>query len=224
MKTFAIGDVHGCYDAMIALKKFAGITPNDLVIWLGDYVDRGPDSCKVLQHFLGLPPDNNIFLRGNHEIMMRNAHGNLDSMRSWASCGGDATWDSYIREFGGDNGIDSVPGEHWDFITKLKPYFETNTHIFVHASIDADLPMCDQFDEVLFWGDFDSIGPHVSGKHVVCGHSSQKDGIPESNSNATCIDTWAYGSGWLTCLNIESNRYFQANQSGEKRSDWLDPN
>jgi len=222
MRTLAIGDIHGCFDAMVTLTKLAGISNEDTVVWLGDYVDRGPDSSKVIEYLCGLPIENNIFLRGNHEIMMQNASRSLDSMRSWASCGGDATWDSYLRDYGGDNGIESVPEKHWQSIENLKPYFETDSHIFVHASIDADLEMADQFDDVLFWGDYKSIGPHISGKHVVCGHSSQKDGIPKSNLNATCIDTWAYGDGWLTCLDVKSNRYYQAKQSGETRVDWLE--
>ena len=204
----------------VALIKLAQITSKDRVIWLGDYVDRGPDSSKTIEYLLELPSENNFFLRGNHEVMMQNAADNLDSRRSWAACGGDSTWDSDIRDYGGDNGIDSVPEEHWRFIDDLKPYFETETHIFVHASIDGDLEIIDQFDETLISGDFNSIGPHVSGKHVVCGHSSQKDGIPKSNSNATCIDTW----GWLTCLDVNTNRYYQAKQSGETRVDWLEVN
>lgn len=206
---------------MLTLLRFAPISDADRVVWLGDFVDRGPDSAKVVEYLRQLPPKNNIFLRGNHEIMMKNSCGDIHAMRSWALCGGGETWDSYINEYGGDDGIKSVPRKHWSFINDLKPYFEIETHIFVHASLDAELEMDDQFDDVLFWGDFDSIGPHFSGKHVVCGHTSQKDGIPKSRPHATCIDTWACGSGWLTCLDVETRRYYQANQSGETRSDWL---
>ncbi len=222
MKTFAIGDVHGCFDALLAVVGFAGITEKDRVVWLGDFVDRGPDSAKVLQHLSLLPVENNICLRGNHEIMMQNARRDMHSMRSWASSGGGETWDSYIREYGGDNGIEAVPDEHWEFIEGLHAFFETESHIFVHASIDSELSMSDQFDDVLYWGKFDSIGPHVSGKHVVCGHSSQKDGIPKFRPHATCIDTWACGTGWLTCFDVQTGRYYQANQAGEIRSGWSD--
>jgi len=134
--------------------------------------------------------------------------------------GGDATWDSYSERFAGE-GIDAVPKSHWDFITGLARYHETETHIFVHASLDSETELSDQFDNTLFWGDFSSIGPHESGKSVVCGHTLQKDGIPKAVGHATCIDTWAYG-GWLTCLDVKSGRYWQANQDGETRSDWLD--
>ncbi len=221
MKTFAIGDVHGCFDALLAVVQLAGISEQDRVVWLGDFVDRGPDSAKVIQHLSLLPADNNVCLRGNHEIMMQNARGSMHSIRSWATSGGDETWDSYIREYGGDNGIQSVPDEHWAFIDGLTAYLETDTHIFVHAALDSEVEMADQFDDTLYWADFDSIGPHISGKHVVCGHTSQKDGVPKSRSHATCIDTWACGSGWLTCLEIQTGRYYQAKQTGETRSDWL---
>ena len=167
MKTFTIGDVHGCFDAMLTVIRLAGVSNEDRVVWLGDFVNRGPDSAKVIQHIRLLPTEMNIFLRGNHEIMMQNARGSMQSMRTWATSGGGATWDSYIREFGSDNGIHSVPDEHWSFIDGLDAFYETETHIFVHASIDSEVDMPDQFDDVLFWGNFDSIGPHVSGKHVV---------------------------------------------------------
>ena len=222
MKTFAIGDVHGCFDAVKSVLDLANISSSDLVVWLGDYVDRGPDSAKVLDYLSQLDRTKNVFLRGNHEIMMNNARGNIDSMRSWASCGGDETWDSYVREFGGENGIESVPDRHWSFIETLKSYFETETHIFVHAAIDGELNMVDQFDETLFWENFSSISPHLSGKHVICGHSSQKDGIPKVRPHATCIDTWACGGAWLTCLDVNARRYYQANQYGETNVEWLD--
>lgn len=221
MRTFAIGDVHGCFDALQAVVKAAGITDQDRVVWLGDYVDRGPDSARVIEHLSKLPADRNVCLRGNHEIMMQEARGSVHSMRSWAMSGGGETWDSYIREYGGEDAIQSVPKKHWTFINDLKAYFETETHIFVHAAIDSDLQMSDQFDDVLFWADFASIGPHTSGKHVVCGHTSQKSGLPKTRSHATCIDTCACGSGWLTCLDVQTGRYYQANQQAETRSDWL---
>lgn len=222
MRTLAIGDVHGCYDAMIAVLEKANVSESDTIIWLGDYVDRGPDSAKVINDLAQLDTDRNIFLRGNHEIMMLNARNNLNSMRTWASSGGGETHDSYLLEYGDfEEGINNVPEEHWDFLTNLRPFFETENHIFVHASLDADLELEHQFDDSLFWGRFDSIGPHCSGKHVVCGHSSQKDGIPKSRPHATCIDTWACGGAWLTCLDIDSGRYYQANQHGRTNQDWI---
>ena len=125
MRTLAIGDVHGCFDAMLHVIAFAGISESDKVIWLGDYVDRGPDSAKVIDYLSKLDRSRNIFLRGNHEIMMKQALKSIDCMRSWAASGGGETWDSYIREFGGDRGIDAVPESHWSFIENLESYYET---------------------------------------------------------------------------------------------------
>jgi serine/threonine protein phosphatase 1 len=221
MRTLAIGDVHGCFTAMKLVLDFAKIDPADHVVWLGDYVDRGPDSSLVIEHLVELRSNpNNIFLRGNHELMMERARHELPGLRSWAMCGGDATWDSYSNRYAGD-GIHAVPKSHWDFLKGLKRFYETQTHIFVHASLDSETALEDQFDDALFWGDFSSIGPHLSGKSVVCGHTSQKDGVPKTLGHAVCIDTWACGGGWLTCLDVHTGRYWQANQAGETRTDWL---
>lgn len=221
-RILAIGDVHGCFAAMQVLLDFAGITADDHVVWLGDYVDRGTDSAKVIECFLGLPSQSNTFLRGNHDIMMLDARLSVEKRRLWASVGGDATWDSYINEYGGD-GMESVPGPHWTFLKGLRPYFETDTHLFVHASLNSEVELKDQFDDDLYWGSFDSIGPHMSGKHVVCGHSSQKNGIPKALPHASCIDTWACGKGWLTGLDVLTGEYVQANQQGQTRRGWIEP-
>ena len=220
-RTLAIGDVHGCYDAVRALLVYARVDARDRIVWLGDYVDRGPDSAKVIEFFLGLPEQSNIFLRGNHEIMMENALRSIDCRRSWAASGGGETWDSYLREFGG-SGMEAVPNSHWVFFSALRRYHETPTHVFVHASIDSETEMPDQLDDDLFWGRFESIGPHRSGKHVVCGHTHQESGLPNALAHATCIDTWACNRGWLTCLDVVSGQYFQANQRGEVRQGWLE--
>ena len=224
MRTLAIGDVHGCFTAMKTLLAYANVDTSDRVVWLGDYVDRGPDSARVVEFLIAQSSNaNTVCLRGNHEIMMERARHTLPGMRSWAMCGGGATWDSYSKLYGGD-GLEAVPKSHWEFIASLARYHETETHIFVHASLDAELELADQFDVTLFWGDFSSIGPHHTGKPVICGHSSQKSGIPKSLGHAICVDTWACGDGWLTCLDVSSGRYWQANQAGETRSDWLDAN
>ncbi|HEY9796072.1 MAG TPA: hypothetical protein V6D30_10555, partial [Leptolyngbyaceae cyanobacterium] len=64
--------------------------------------------------------------------------------------------------------------------------------------------------------------PHCSGKIMVCGHSSQKSGVPLNVGHAICIDTWVYGKGWLTCLDVTSGRVWQANQAGQQREAWID--
>ena len=220
--TFAIGDVHGCYSELIQLLEFSPIKESDQLVLLGDYVDRGPDSARVIQFLVEESERRDIAtLKGNHELMMASARHDISSRRSWAMCGGDATWDSYCREYGA-GGLDVVPDTHWAFIQSCLPFFETANHVFVHAALCGDLPLDEQPDYMLYWESFNSITPLESGKIVVCGHSSQKDGIPKNIGHAICIDTWACGSGWLTCLNVDTGKYYQVNRSGEKRSDWLE--
>lgn len=115
-----------------------------------------------------------------------------------------------------------IPDAHWDFLAnQLLPYFETETHFFVHANAYPDLALADQPDFMLYWERYNDPPPHESGKTMVCGHTSQKTGLPVSNGHAICIDTWAYGGGWLSCLNVESGEIWQANQRGETRRLWL---
>jgi serine/threonine protein phosphatase 1 len=87
----------------------------------------------------------------------------------------------------------------------------------VHAGVYAHLPLWQQTENVLFWQKFDNPPPHKSGKVMVCGHTSQKNGLPRNLGHAICIDTWACGTGWLTCLDVASGTIWQANQRGEQR-------
>ena len=97
-RLLAIGDIHGCFDALVRLFDHADITPQDQVVFLGDYVDRGPDSTRVIEFLIArLQAGNTICLRGNHEVMMLEARHSLPVRRAWSAVGGDATWDSYTR-------------------------------------------------------------------------------------------------------------------------------
>ena len=92
----------------------------------------------------------------------------------------------------------------------------------MHASAYPDVALSDQPDFMLYWERYNDPPKHESGKIMVCGHTSQKSGIPITNGNAICIDTWAFGSGWLTCLDIDSGKLWQSNEKGETRQMWLD--
>jgi serine/threonine protein phosphatase 1 len=154
-------------------------------------------------------------LRGNHEIMMLQARDTDDRLGQWLQYGGERTLASYAGR------LEEVPQAHWKFIEETRPCFETETHFFVHANAYPDCPLDEQPDFMLYWESFDDPPPHESGKIMVCGHTSQKSGRPRNLGHAVCIDTWACGAGWLTCLDVASGRYWQANQRGETRSDAL---
>jgi serine/threonine protein phosphatase 1 len=224
MRHLAVGDIHGCFTALMTLARFVPFQPEDVVITLGDYVNRGPDSCAVLDWLITHQQNGNLVaLRGNHEIMMLLAREGGEAFKRWVECGGDATLASYSPFDDGGRLVD-VPDPHWEFMEKqLHGWFETPSHFFVHANAYPDCSLDEQPDFMLYWEGFDDPLPHNSGKIMICGHTSQKSGLPRSIGHAICIDTWACEKGWLTCLDIGSGKYWQANQRGETRWDWLKP-
>jgi serine/threonine protein phosphatase 1 len=216
MRTLAVGDIHGCATAFDKLLETVQLRPEDKLITLGDYVDKGPDSKGVLEKLLYLYQNHQLIpLKGNHELMMLEASLGKSHERLWLTVGGKATVNSYPNS----NDIDSltnIPDDHWDFIKQhCLDWFETDNHIFVHANVDPEVPVNQQSGHELFWQKMYPRQPHYSGKIVVCGHSSQKDGRPVNMGHQICIDTWACGKGWLTCLDVDKGKIWQTNQKGE---------
>ncbi len=217
MRQFAIGDIHGCYDALVRLDRELHFQADDLVITLGDYVDRGPDSRRVIDYLMELRARCRLItLRGNHEIMMLGARNDRSELVEWLSHGGDTTLKSYgCRTFA------DIPESHWNFIEHTVPFHEAERDFFVHANAYPDLALTEQPDEMLYWEFFDSPAPHQSGRRMICGHSAQRSGQPLDAGHAVCIDTWAHGGGWLTCLETATDQYWQANQKGDLRLNTL---
>jgi serine/threonine protein phosphatase 1 len=222
MRTLAIGDVHGCPAALDALLAAARPTPDDVLVFLGDYVDRGPDSRGVIDRVLALRRAHRVIaLRGNHELMMLRARADRAEYRMWCDVGGLQCLASYGPAPGRVGTLADVPAAHWRFLDEeCVDYHETDTHIFVHANLAAELPLDEQPELMLFWEFLHPSYPvrHYSGKTMVCGHSSQRSGEVLDLGTAVCIDTFAYGGGWLTGLDVESGRYWQANVSGKVRT------
>jgi len=213
MRTLAIGDIHGSLTALKALGEFVGYTPEDTIVPLGDYVDRGPDSMGVVDYFIELKKSHKVItLKGNHELMMENARDSEQELYFWILNGGEATLESF--NVANLKGVDS---KYWDFIRSCSRYHETENHILAHAGLEPDVPLKKQSDEFLFWHRIHSTEPHNSGKTLVCGHTPQKNGIPLLLDHAVCIDTFAVGGQWLTCLDVDTGEYWQANQKGQAR-------
>ena len=218
MRTLIIGDTHGCLSALETLGKYVVYAPDDTIVTLGDYVDRGPDSKGVIDYLRKLRKTHKLVtLKGNHELMMENARQSVQERYFWLMNGGEAT----LHSFHAPN-LDHIGKKYWDFITSCQRYYETDNHICVHGGLDPTTPLEDQTDEFLFWHRILDTKPHMSGKTLVCGHTPQKNGAPLVLDHAICIDTFSFGRrGWLTCLDLDSGTYWQANQAGHTRKNHL---
>ena len=212
MGIFAIGDIHGCSLALDILLSVVPLGDGDTVVTLGDYCDRGPDTPGVLERLRRLGGEQHLVaLRGNHDEMMLDARTDKDARDAWEMNGGLSTMDAY-------GGLRAVPEAHWRFLEQqCVDYWESETHFFVHGSAYPNVPLREQPVYKLHWGRFDDAAPHESGKVMVCGHTSQKSGLPNNKGYAVCVDTYACGGGWLTCLDVERGTVWQTNQQRQMR-------
>lgn len=219
-RILAIGDIHGCLHALDSLLELVAPRDEDTLVFLGDYIDRGPDSRGVIGRLIALSKRPNfIALRGNHDEWMLRARESPRWLHSWLDwgVGGQETLDSY-----GAQTWDDIPQEHWKFLEGTRYFYETDHFLFAHAGIEGDLAMEDQSEQILLWLRVNETAPHFSGKTFICGHTSQKNGVPLDLGHAICIDTFAHGGGWLSALDCVSRQLFQASQSGKTRALWLD--
>jgi serine/threonine protein phosphatase 1 len=218
-RIYAIGDVHGRADLLeamhgkIAFDLERNPVADPLLICLGDYVDRGPDSAGVIELLLKEAPAGmkRIALMGNHEELMLRFLVDEGVAPVWFANGGDATLESY-----GVNTMDSyervrhqfgrlLPARHRAFLESLAVSHSEDDYFFVHAGIKPGLALDQQRREDLLWirGEFlYSDADH--GKIVVHGHSITAK--PDSRPNRIGIDTGAYASDRLTCLVLENTQ------------------
>lgn len=218
MRTLVIGDIHGCSKALRTLLDAVQPGTEDVLVTLGDYVDRGPDTKGVLDMLLALEKSTQLKpLLGNHEILFLDVLNGRVEPTGWLHVGGAETLASYSPSHL-EPTWDMVSPAHVEFLSeRCLRYFEDEHHIYVHANANAYLDLNDQTDDWLFWTRFDDAYPHISGKKMICGHTAQKVGLPNVKPFAICLDTWVYGQGWLTCLEVETGHLVQANQSGKLR-------
>lgn len=219
-RTIAIGDIHGCAVALDTVLNAVRARPDDTIVTLGDYIDRGIDSKGVIDRLIALRDECQLVsLLGNHDRMLLDLldkkKGSKLSREIWLSCGGVATLQSY----GDLEKPREIPAEHVAFLRSCRLFWETDTHFFVHANYLAERPLAGQSEAVLIWESLREVVPlpHGSGKTAIVGHSSQKSGEILDLGHVKCIDTYCYGGKWLTALDVDSGRVWQASESGRLR-------
>jgi serine/threonine protein phosphatase 1 len=215
-RIIAIGDIHGCSTALAALIDAIKPRPEDVLVTLGDYINRGPDSRGVLDLLIDLARRCRLIpLLGNHDQMLLDVRSGKHPLFWLLEIGGTTTLDSY----GPGRDLDLIPADHYAFLEACLDFYETDTHIFVHANYFPDIPMDEQHVGTLRWESLRDMtpGPHESGKTVIVGHTSQKGGEILDLGHLVCIDTYCHGGGWLTALDVMTGEAWQANRNGELR-------
>lgn len=219
-RLYAIGDVHGCMmrlDALLSqIKADFAAAPEEkcCLIFVGDYVDRGPDSAELIDLLLGdpLPEADVVFLKGNHEeFMLRFLEGDADAGTVWIANGGAETLMSYdipVESPWPDGGelealqtkfAERVPDTHRSFLRSLELYHVAGDYAFVHAGVRPGLKLTDQTEKDLLWirDAFLSYSrPHEY--VIVHGHTPVRK--PENLSNRINVDTGAVYGGPLTAV------------------------
>lgn len=220
-RIYAVGDIHGRLDLLVKLESLirrdieSGPPVPTSLVFLGDYVDRGPDSREVIEHLMRRQPfcTEQVFLRGNHEQVLLDVLGTGDRLDHWISFGGMETLVSYglrprlslgaedaaavQREFAA-----MFPEPHLAFLKATQLSYETADHFFVHAGINPQLPLERQRPSDLMWirePFLASTKQHP--KIIVHGHTPVRRA--EIHPNRINIDTGAFVTGRLTCAVID---------------------
>jgi len=213
MRRYVIGDIHGCSKALQALVDEISPRRDDTLIFLGDFIDRGPDSRGVIDLMIGLSRVTRVIsLRGNHEVMLMGVLCGGLNAEFWKKSGGNSTLASY----GGS--LERIPQAHFDFFRSLRAHYETDHEIFIHAGYNPNRPI-EQTDEAdRYWNhQSEWPAPHYSGKRAYLGHTPQPNGEVLNLGHLVCVDTYCFGGGWLTALDLDNHHALQASRQGHLR-------
>ncbi len=221
-RIYAVGDIHGRADLLRRLHDLirADAAPfhdhRKAIVYLGDYIDRGPSSPEVLDTLVtsSLPGFETVYLKGNHEDLALRFLDDAQIGLNWVMIGGDAT----LMSYGAADGLrlrgsvdfetiqkkfqEKLPQGHLEFLQKLGSFHVEGDYMFVHAGVRPGRPIKDQDEMDMLWirDDFlQSTADH--GRVVVHGHNITHE--PDVRPNRIGIDTGAFATGRLTCLVLE---------------------
>jgi serine/threonine protein phosphatase 1 len=206
-RVIAVGDPHGCLDLLKNLveEQIQFNPERDLLVVLGDMIDRGPDSKGVVLYLQDLRrnyPDNIVLLKGNHEEIAYNFFTQPDLEQSsneklWLAVGGDKTLSNFVS-------LDEAKELLIPFIGSLENYYETDTHLFAHGGIPHGKDLKTVTQEDLLW---DRSLSYNGSKTLIVGHTPQVK--VTRKGNVMCVDTEAYLTGMLSGFDVINNRVYQ---------------
>jgi serine/threonine protein phosphatase 1 len=214
LRRFVIGDVHGQFKALMMLIDQIKLKTDDQLFFLGDLIDRGPQSAQVVDWVMR---NGHICLCGNHEQMCLEAFTMLDAPHAWQGWlgnGGAKTLESYGGEL--------IPDEHLNWMSQLPLYADLGDVWLVHAGLNPNLPIEHQGELEFCWirEPFHRMTePYFNDKVIITGHTitfvfpGVKPGQLAQGAGWLDIDTGAYHpkSGWLTALELNSSTVYQSN-------------
>ncbi len=217
-RIYAIGDVHGCAHRLeslhAAIRADASARPpaHATLVYLGDYVDRGPDTALVLDLLdegPALPGAARVLLRGNHEAMMLDACARTASdgqIRLWLQNGGIEALASYETDPADPTWRDCVPARHLALISATELSHRAGDYLFVHAGIRPGVPLDRQDPVDLLWIREPFLSWRGAALEAMVVHGHTPTPKPELRKHRIGIDTGACFGGELTCLILEGNR------------------
>lgn len=211
-KIFAIGDIHGCLNKLRRLiQNMAADPASDMLVFIGDYIDRDEGSKEVVDYVLQLEKSYRrvICLCGNHESMFLNyLEGEDEEM--YLFNGGIMT----LKAYGispSDRPLErkaKIPAEHLRFFESLLPYYETDQYVFVHAGLLPGMPLSRQSAYNMQWIRQEFIDSDYDfGKRVIFGHTRLSE--PLITANKIGIDTGAVYGGRLTGVELPALKFYQ---------------
>ncbi|SRR6056297_224620 len=215
-RTIAIGDIHGCRAALVGLLEAISVAADDTLVPLGDYVDRGPDSKGVLEQLIALQDACRLIpILGNHDQLMLEAREGPEAFSNWLDSKGRSTLESY----GAAADLADVPDAHFAFLEHCLAYWQSATHLFLHANYDPPRPLEETDPQTLRWLSLrDYLPPerHCSGKTAVVGHTPQDDVL--DRGYLLGLDTGVCKGGWLTAWEVRSGEIWQVDAEGRLRT------
>ncbi len=221
-RTFVIADIHGCSKSLKALIEDQLQPGNeDQFIFLGDYIDRGPDSKGVINYLIYIKENfkNSVFLRGNHEQMFLDAQTSIPAHDRWITNGGKEVMTSY-----GLKNHDHVPYHVHEFLSKTWYYFQEERYIFVHAGLNhlSETPLKD-YNAMMWLREYQVTSKLTGGRIMIHGHTPTALNIIKQQVETAainleiCLDNGCVfkgqreGLGNLLALELHSNTLYVQN-------------